>query len=104
MAAVSSWWKKTDRLYRNLKDWVTLDDFDLESHLVKENIVLSNDSRSSEKFMHGIRVLMAKNSLDNLSEEVKKGMREKAAQGQYPSRAPLWLSEQYRYQFGRSRL
>jgi site-specific DNA recombinase len=47
--------EKTDRLYRNLKDWVTLDDFDLEIHLVKENIVLSNDSRSSEKFMHGIR-------------------------------------------------
>jgi DNA invertase Pin-like site-specific DNA recombinase len=81
--------EKTDRLYRNLKDWVTLDDLDLEIHLVKENVILSSDSRSSEKFMHGIEVLMAKNYIDNLSEEVKKGMLEKAEQGQYPSRAPL---------------
>ena len=43
-----------------------------------------NDSRSSEKFMHGIRVLMAKNDIDNLSEEVRKGMREKAEQGHWP--------------------
>src|SRR5215470_7608141 len=33
--------EKTDRLYRNLKDWVTLDDVELEIHFVKENIVLS---------------------------------------------------------------
>ena len=81
--------EKTDRLYRNLKDWVTLDELDLEIHLVKENVILSWDSRSAEKFMHGIKVLMAKNYIDNLSEEVKKGMLEKAEQGQYPSRAPL---------------
>ena len=73
--------EKTDRLYRNLKDWVTLDELDLESHLVKEGAVLSRDSRSSEKFMHGIKVLMAKNYIDNLSEEARKGMMEKAEQG-----------------------
>lgn len=81
--------EKTDRLYRNIKDWVILDDLDLEIHLVKENLVLSVDSRSSEKFMHGIKVLMAKNFIDNLSEESSKGMREKARQGLYPSNAPL---------------
>ena len=81
--------EKTDRLYRNLKDWVTLDGLDLEIHLVKEGIVLSDDSRSAEKFMHGIRVLMAKNYIDNLSEEATKGMREKARQGIWPSRAPI---------------
>jgi site-specific DNA recombinase len=81
--------EKTDRIYRNLKDWVSIDDLDLELHLVKENVILSHDSRSSEKFMHGIRVLMAKNYIDNLSEEVSKGLREKAAQGMWPSYAPL---------------
>ncbi len=81
--------EKTDRLYRNLKDWVTIDDLDLEIHFVKENVVLSPESRSSEKFMHGIKVLMAKNYIDNLSEETKKGMLEKAEQGIYPSFAPL---------------
>jgi len=53
--------EKTDRLYRNLKDWVTIDELDLEIHYVKENVILSQASRSSEKFMHGIKVLMAKN-------------------------------------------
>ena len=81
--------EKTDRLYRNLKDWVTLDEIDLEIHLVKENVVLSRDSRSSEKFMHGIKVLMAKNYIDNLSEETRKGMLEKAEQGMWPALAPL---------------
>lgn len=81
--------EKTDRLYRNLKDWVTLDEFDIEIHLVKEGSILSNDSRSSEKFMHGIKVLMAKNYIDNLSEETRKGMLEKAQQGIWPSHAPI---------------
>src|SRR3546814_6188939 len=57
--------EKTDRLYRNIKDWVTLDGFDIELHLVKEGTVLSRDSRSSEKFMHGIKVLMAKNYVED---------------------------------------
>jgi len=81
--------EKTDRLYRNLKDWVTLDEMDLEIHVVKESVILSRDSRSSEKFMHGIKVLMAKNYIDNLSEEARKGMLEKAEQGIWPTKAPL---------------
>jgi site-specific DNA recombinase len=76
--------EKTDRLYRNLKDWVTLDELDLEIHLVKEGVLLSRGSGSSEKFMHGIKVLMAKNYIDNLSEEARKGMLEKAEQGIWP--------------------
>ncbi len=70
--------EKTDRLYRNLKDWVTVDELDVEIHFPKEGVVLSRESRSSEKFMHGIKVLMAKNYIDNLSEEARKGMQEKA--------------------------
>jgi site-specific DNA recombinase len=81
--------EKTDRLYRNLKDYVILDDLDIDIHLVKEGQILSRDSRSSEKFMHGIKVLMAKNYIDNLSEEARKGMLEKAEQGIWPSFAPL---------------
>src|ERR1019366_5634440 len=50
----------------------------------KENAVVSKASRSSDKFMQGIKVLMAKNYVDNLSEEVKKGLREKAEQGHFP--------------------
>jgi site-specific DNA recombinase len=81
--------EKTDRLYRNFKDYVTLDELDLEIHFAKENNVLTKESRSSEKLVHGIKVLMAKNYVDNLSEEVRKGLRTKAAQGLWPSFAPL---------------
>ncbi|PKK82271.1 MAG: recombinase family protein, partial [candidate division Zixibacteria bacterium HGW-Zixibacteria-1] len=81
--------EKTDRLYRNIKDWVTLDELDAEIHFVKENFILSSESKSSEKFLHGIKVLMAKNYIDNLSEEVKKGQVEKAEQGEWPSKAPV---------------
>jgi DNA invertase Pin-like site-specific DNA recombinase len=58
--------EKTDRLYRNIKDWITVDELDLAVHFVKENAVASKESRSSEKFMHGIKVLMAKNYVGQL--------------------------------------
>lgn len=32
--------EKTDRLYRNLKDWVTIDDFGLDIHFPKENVII----------------------------------------------------------------
>ena len=67
--------EKTDRLYRNLKDWVTVDELEVEIHFPKEGVVLSRESRSSEKFMHGIKVLMAKNYIDNLSGLTTHGFR-----------------------------
>jgi len=81
--------EKTDRLYRNLRDWVTIDEFGLEIHFPKENVVVGPNSRSSEKFLHGIKVLMAKNYVENLGEEASKGMREKAKSGIWPSCAPI---------------
>ena len=81
--------EKTDRLYRNFKDYVTIDELGADIHLVKENVILSPNSRSAEKFMHGIKVLMAKNYIDNLSEEVRKGLRQKALMGLWPTFAPI---------------
>ncbi|MDD3594034.1 MAG: recombinase family protein [Candidatus Gastranaerophilales bacterium] len=80
--------EKTDRLYRNFKDYVLLENYKLDIHLVKEGTILSENSRSNDKFIHGIKVLMAKNYIDNLSEEVKKGQRQKAEQGEYPGKPP----------------
>lgn len=80
--------EKTDRLYRNFKDYVTLEDYDLEVHLVKEGTILSKDSKSHEKFIHGIKVLMAKNYIDNLGEEVKKGLMQKVKEGYVTGKQP----------------
>ena len=81
--------EKTDRLYRNFRDYVLLEDLGVEIHLVKEGQIIGRDSKSQAKFMHGIQVLMARNYIDNLREEALKGMREKAEQGIYPSRPPM---------------
>ena len=81
--------EKTDRLYRNFRDAVTLEDLDIEVHFVKEGQILSKESKSQAKLIHGIHLVMAKNYSENLREEVKKGMREKAAQGIFPGHAPF---------------
>ena len=62
---------------------------DMSHHLVKEGTVLSRDSRSSEKFVYGIRALMSQNYRDNLSEEVQKGMNANARLGIWPTVVPL---------------
>ena len=81
--------EKTDRLYRNFKDYVTLEDLDIEIHLPKEGQVINKNSKSQTKLAHGIHLVMARNYIENLREEVIKGMRQKAEQGIYPGRPPL---------------
>ena len=81
--------EKTDRLYQNYRDCVTLEDLDVEIHLPKEGQVICKDSKSQAKLMHGIQVVMVRNYIENLKEEVRKGMREKAEQGIYPSRPTI---------------
>jgi site-specific DNA recombinase len=85
--------EKTDRLYRNRTDALAFEALiekrGVEIHLVKEGRVIGKDSRSQDKFMHDIHVAVAKHYVENLKEEVKKGMREKAEEGIYPGRAPV---------------
>ncbi len=81
--------EKTDRLYRNLRDCLTLEELDIEIHLPKEGQIISKAAQSQAKLIHGIHVVMARNYIENLREEVKKGMREKSEQGIYPSRPPI---------------
>src|SRR5207244_8525435 len=73
--------EKTDRLYRNFRDCVTLEDLDVEIHLPKEGQVIGKDAKSQAKLVHGIQLVIARNYIENLREEVKKGLREKAEQG-----------------------
>lgn len=85
--------EKTDRLYRNRTDALAFENLiesrGVEVHLVKEARIIGKESRSQDKFMHDIHVAVAKHYVENLKEEVKKGMREKAEQGLYPGRAPF---------------
>src|SRR3989339_1785713 len=86
--------EKVDRLTRNFKDAVMIDEWleqddEREVHLVKDSLILHKNSRSQEKLNWGIRILFAKNYTDNLSEEVKKGQKEKVAQGWLPTKPPV---------------
>ena len=82
--------EKNDRLARNFKDIVDLDDIlGLEQHFIKDNIVISEKSTSQEKMIHGIKVVLSKQYIDNLKEESEKGIIAKIEDGVYPSVAPV---------------
>jgi len=86
--------EKADRLTRNFKDMVAIDgwlekDGERQVHLVKDSLIMHKDSRSQEKLNWGIRILFAKNYIDNLSEEVKKGQKAKVEEGWLPTKPPL---------------
>ncbi|MFZ1258288.1 MAG: recombinase family protein [Candidatus Saccharimonas sp.] len=86
--------EKVDRHVRNLHDavethdWLTADK-ERKVHFVKDSLVMHQNSRSQEWLNWGIRVVMAKNYIDNLREESMKGTNEKLAQGWSPTTPPL---------------
>lgn len=85
--------EKTDRLTRNLRDAVAIDDW-LEQdanrrlHAVKESLLLHKEAKSDVKFMWNIHLAVAKKYTDNLREEAMKGWAEKLAQGWLPAPPP----------------
>lgn len=81
--------EKVDRITRNFKDAVKLDDWvneDAERHIhfVKQNLVVHKNSKSHEKFQWDMYLVLARQYGNNLSEEVKKGLMQKAEEGWYP--------------------
>lgn len=86
--------EKTDRLTRNLRDAVVIDDWleqDKERmvHAVKENLLIHKEAKSDVKFMWNIHLAVAKKYTDNLREEAMKGWAEKLAQGWLPASPPI---------------
>ena len=85
--------EKVDRLTRNLKDAVVINDWlgendERQIHFVKQNLIISKESKSDEKFRWDIEIVLAKKHISNLSEEVKKGQEEKLAEGWLPTKPP----------------
>ena len=56
--------------------------------LVKEGVILSPESSSHEKFVHGLKVLLAKNFIDNLKDETQKGRKKKVKNGFFIGQVP----------------
>lgn len=85
--------EKTDRLTRNFRDAVAIDDWlekntDRRLHAVKESLLLHREAKSDVKFMWNIHISVAKKYTDNLREESMKGWAEKLAQGWIPAPPP----------------
>lgn len=85
--------EKVDRHARNFYDAVETDEWlqaneTRKIHFIKDGLVLHKNSRSQEWLNWGIRVVMAKNYIDNLREEAMKGWAEKLAQGWLPGVPP----------------
>ncbi len=96
--------EKTDRLTRNLRDAVVIDDW-LEAdekrrlHMVKESLIIHKNAKSDAKLMWNIYLAIAKKYTDNLREEAMKGWSEKLAQGWMPAPPPpgyKTVSENYK--------
>lgn len=86
--------EKIDRLTRNLKDaavasdWIN-EDGKREIHFVKESFIVNKNTRAHENLVWDMKVAIARFYTNNLSEEVKKGQKEKIAQGGFPTRPPV---------------
>jgi hypothetical protein len=65
-----------------------MNDHDFKIHSIKNSLVLDKSSRSQEKFQLDINSILAKNYIDNLSEEVKKGKLVSASHGNTTFPAP----------------
>lgn len=77
---------KLDRLYRNFRDQITLEeDLGARARYVVGDIP---DTPQGE-LLRDVNLSVSKYYLGNLAEEVKKGMEEKVAQGGWPHKAPL---------------
>ncbi|MEK6839785.1 MAG: recombinase family protein, partial [Nanoarchaeota archaeon] len=86
--------EKVDRLTRNFKEAVEVNDWAGEDdlrciHFAKQNLIIHKNAKSDEKFRWDIEIVLAKKYISNLSEEVKKGQVEKLAQGWLPTKPPL---------------
>lgn len=80
---------KLDRVARNLEDHAMvralLRDADCELVSVSENL----ERNASGRLVEGVLAVLAEHYSNNLSQEVKKGMEQKAREGGWPHLAPL---------------
>jgi len=78
---------KPDRLVRNIPDWAKLNElWELGVQLEFVDGTFPNNAQG--KMTLGMNIVFAKYYVDNLSEEVKKGLREKLDRGEWPGWAP----------------
>lgn len=86
--------EKVDRLTRNMKEAVEVNEWMERDearriHFAKQNLIIHKNAKSDEKFRWDIEIVLAKKYTANLSEEVRKGQKEKIEQGWLPTKPPI---------------
>jgi len=82
-----------DRLQRSFRDSVVLDNIrkqgKLELHFMREGLVISKDSNSSEILRWDMGVMFAKSYVTQLSDNVRRSQDQKLLNGEWLSKAPF---------------
>jgi len=85
--------ENVDRITRNFKDAVDLDEMrkeeDLEIHFVQDNFFINKNATGNQMFMWEAKVFLAKQYLNRLSDDVKRSNELKLEKGEWISKAPI---------------
>lgn len=76
---------KVDRLFRNFKDYIALDDLQVEAVFTDEAI----PGGATGRLIMDIRVAVARHFIENMKEDVLKGMEKRARQGLHVTHLPF---------------
>ena len=81
-----------DRMQRDFKESVLLDDLRKRDkiiiHFIRENLILHQNSNSSELMRWDMAVMFAKSYVTQLSDNVKRSFEQKVKNGEWLSKAP----------------
>ena len=96
---------KVDRVQRSFREFPLLDDLiqkgSIELHFYSENTIIHKESRSSDRTMWSMRVLLAQSYTDAMSDNIKRSLEHKRRIGEWTGPAPLgYLND--RDEFGKS--
>lgn len=84
---------KTDRLFRNFKNYTLIDEMrqsgQLELHLTQDSLILNKTSKAGDLTILGLNVVMAQNYTLSLRDNVVYGMDYSVNQGRCMSKAPV---------------
>ncbi len=86
---------RVDRFQRSFRESVEFEKFrktgEIELHFVGQGLILHRNSTANELITWHMHALMAESYVLMLSDNVKKGIKEKLAKGQYPGYVPTGL-------------
>ena len=84
---------KVDRFQRRFKESVVIDEFiqkgKIELHFHVEGLQIHKDSKSQERLMWNMHVVMAQSYVDSLRDNVNRSIEEKLLNGEWVSTAPI---------------